>query len=252
MRGERTPSFGICFGLLLLTGGSTVAADMPDLGKVERRIAREPSYKAEQPLYGLYVFGPEARTRVWAVFDKSRPDATDYDVLYFDRHADGDLTAPEDRIAGTAAAGGVTFDIGSFTDPLTKQKHTGMSITRHGGEAPRVMLRMKWCDRVTIQGGYAPDPGPYTQFATTPAEAPVLWPGADDPLSFQFWDLKPLTVGEADDVRVFLGHQGHGRNTFCAVPDSFLPNTVPVLATLLYTDRDGKERRAQAELRERC
>jgi hypothetical protein len=252
MRGLRIPSFGLCFGLLLLTGGYAGAADMSDLGKIDRRIAREPVYKAQQPLYGLYVFGPEARTRVWAVLDKSRPDAADYDVLYFDRHADGDLTAPEDRIAGKAVADGVTFDIGSFTDPATKQKHTELSITRHGGEAARVMLQMKWCGRVMIRGGYAPAVGPYTQFARTPAKAPVLWPSADGPLGFQFWDLKPLAIGQAADVRIFLGHQGHGRNTFCAVPDTFLPMAVPVLATLVYTDRDGKERRAQAELRERC
>jgi hypothetical protein len=252
MRGEGTPSFSLCFGLLLFTAGYTGAADMPDLGNIERRIAKEPAYKAEQPLYGLYVFGPDAKTRVWAIFDKSRPDAADYDVLYVDRNADGDLTPPEDRVVGKVEADGVSFDIGSFTDPLTKQKHTDMSITRHGGESPRVMLRMNWCGKVMIRGGYAPEAGPYTQFATTPAQAPVLWPGADGPLSFQFWELKPLAIGQAADVRVFLGHQGHGRNTFCAVPDTFLPNTVPVLATLIYTDRGGKERRAQAELRERC
>jgi hypothetical protein len=252
MHGNRTLAFGIGAGLLLLIGGYTHGADLPDLSKLDRRIAKEPVYKAKQPLYGLYVFGPEAKTRVWAIFDKSKPDAPDYDVLYFDRNADGDLTSPEERIAGKVEADGVTFDIGSFTDPLTKQKHTEMSIKRHGGSEPMVMLRMKWCDKVMIRGGYAPDVGPYTQFATTPAEAPVLWPGADGPFSFQFWQLTPLTIGDAGDIRVFLGHQGHGRNTFCAVPDTFLPTKVPVLATLLYTDKDGKERRVQSELRERC
>jgi hypothetical protein len=252
MRAARIPSFSICFGLLLLTYGHISAAGLPDLGKIDRSIAKEPAYQGKQPLYGLYVFGPEAKTRVWAIFDKSGPDATDYDVLYFDRNADGDLTAPEKRVAGKVEAGRITFDIGSFTDPLTKQKHTEMSITREGGDTPMVMLRMKWCDKVMVKGGYAPEVGPYTQFATAPAKAPVLWPGADGPLSFQFWQLKPLAIGEADDVRVFLGHQGHGPNTFCAVPDTFLPKEVPVLATLIYTDKGGKERRAQAELRERC
>lgn len=252
MCGNRTLSLSICLGLLLLMGEYLNAADSPDLSKIGRRIAKEPAYKAKQPLYGLYVFGPEAKTRVWAIFDKSKPDAPDYDILYFDRNADGDLTAPEERIAGKVEANGVSFYIGSFADPLTKQKHTEMSITRQGGGAPMVMLRMKWCDKVMIRGGYAPDVGPYTQFATTPAKAPVLWPGADGPFTFQFWQLKPLNIGEAEDVRVFLGHQGHGRNTFCAVPDTFLPKEVPVRATLLYTDKGGKERRAQSELRERC
>jgi hypothetical protein len=235
-----------------VTVGSTAAAEVPDLAGIDRRIVKEPAYKAKQPLYGLYVFGPKAQTRVWAIFDKSRPDAPDYDVLYFDRNADGDLTAPEERIEGKVTAGQVTFDIGSFTDPLTKQKHTEMSITRHTGAAPMVMLRMKWCDKVMVRGGYAPNAGPYTQFATTPAKAPVLWPGADGPLSFQFWLPRPLVIGQSEDVRVFLGNQGHGPNTFCAVPDTFLPKSVPVLATLLYKDTGGKERRASLELRERC
>jgi hypothetical protein len=232
--------------------GYANAADTPDLSKIDRHIAKEPAYKAKQPLYGLYVFGPEAKTRVWAIFDKSKSDAPNYDILYFDRNTDGDLTAPEERITGKVEASGVTFDVGSFIDPVTKQKHTELSITRQEGSAPMVMLRMKWCDKVMIRGGYAAEVGPYTQFATTPAKAPVLWPSADGRFSFQFWQLQPLHIGNAEDVRVFLGHQGYGRNTFCAVPDTFLPKEVPVRATLLYTDTDGKERRAQSELRERC
>jgi hypothetical protein len=61
-----------------------------------------------------------------------------------------------------------------------------------------------------------------------------------------------LPIGGAGDVSVFLGHPGLGENTFCGVTQDFLPPQVPVLATLIYTDRDGKERRAQSELRERC
>jgi hypothetical protein len=232
--------------------GPSGAADAPELGKMERRIAKQPVYQAKQPLYGLYVFGPEAKTRAWAVLDKSRADAPRYDVLYFDRKANGDLTGPENRIAGKADGNDITFDIGSFTDPLTKQTHTELTITRSDGREGMVFLRMKWCGKVWVKGGYATVSGPYTQFGLTPAEAPVLWPAADGALGFQFWQLQPLAIGQGNDVRVFLGHPGHGRNTFCAVPDTFLPVNVPVLATLVYTDKDGKERRAQSELRERC
>ncbi len=252
MREARTASLGICFGLLLWMDGYTSAADVPDLSKIERRIVKEPSYKSKQPLYGLYVFGPEAKTRVWAILDKSKANAADYDILYFDRNADGDLTAANERIEGKVEPGHVTFTIGSFSDPLSKQKHTEMSMDRRTGSAPMIMLRMKWCGKVLIRGGYAPDVGPYTQFAKSPAKAPVLWPGADGPFRFQFWQLAPLSIGAANDVRVFLGHRGQGRNTFCAVPDTFLPKEVAVLATLVYMDKDGKERRARSELRERC
>ena len=54
--------------------------------------------------------------------------------------------------------------------------------------------------------------------------------------------IEPLDVGGSEDVRVFLGHQGLGENTFSAVPDTFLPEDVPVIATLIYRDKDGKER----------
>jgi hypothetical protein len=251
LRRDRTSFLSICLGLLLLTGGHTNAADRPDLSKIERRIAKEPIYKAKQPLYGLFVFGPEAKSRVWAILDKSKPDAPNYDILYFDRNADGDLTASEERIAGEVnKEGHTTFDIGSFTDPVTKQEHTKMSIFLQDSRTPTVQLLMKWCDKVMIWGGFPPDVGCFMQFATTPAKAPVLWPGADVPFSFQFQMLKPLNIGGGEYVHVLLGHQGHGRNTFCAVSHTFLPKEVPVRVTLLYTDKEGKERRAQSELRE--
>lgn len=228
----------------------------PDLGKIERRLVKEPSYQAKKPLYGLYVFGPQARTTVWAVLDKSRPDAAGYDVLYFDRNADGDLTAADERIEATGGEGSTSFDVGTFTDPITKHEHKKLKISNRtdagDGNPPTTFLSMEWCGKVVVRGGYAPTSGPYSQFAPTPAEAPVLWPGADGPFSFQFWLPEPLVIGGSTDVKVFLGHRGHGKNTFCAVPDTFLPKEVPVLATLIYDDKDGKERRAQSELRERC
>jgi hypothetical protein len=239
-------------GLLSFAGKTPLAPAPPDLARVERRIAREPAYRSGQPLYGLYLFGPQARTRVWAVLDRSRPRAAGYDVLYIDRDADGDLTGPGKRIEGKADGDGMTFVIGSFTDPLTGQKHTELTVTRRPGARARVMLSMKWCGRVVVRGGYAPAPGPYTQFAASPGDAPVLWPGADGPLGFQPWQLGPLPIAGTVDLRVFLGHPGCGRHTFCAVPNTFLPAKLPVLATLVYTDRDGKEWRARSELGERC
>jgi hypothetical protein len=251
---KNVPTFSLWLGIAaLMTCGTTVrAAPPPDLNKIDRRIKKEPAYTAEQPLYALYVFGPQASTRVWAVLDKSRPDASNYDVLYFDRNADGDLTAADERIEGKIKGDDTVFEIGDFTDRASEQTHTGLSIRRTEGDESDTMFRMKWCDKVAVRGGYAPKPEPYTQFAPKPAEAPILWPGADGAFGFQFWMTDTLHVGEAEDVRVFLGHQGNGKNTFCAVPDTFLPKTVPVIATLIYRDKNDKEQRARSELRERC
>jgi hypothetical protein len=251
---------GLVFLTTCLVGGSIAHASPPDLSKIDRHIAKDPKYTAEHPLYGLYVFGPQAKTRVWAVLDKSSRNATVYDVLYFDRHADGNLTAVDDRIEGRVSPGGeVTFTIGDLVDPITGDHHTEVLLRR---EAPRdslakdpdrdVRFVMKWRGQTEVQGGYPSAVGPYTRFAPAPADAPVMWPGAEGPLTFQFWELKPLAIGQPGDVRVFLGHQGNGPGTFFALPQTFLPPTVPVLATLIYTDKTGKERWAQSELRERC
>ena len=252
MHGEPRRHRLFCIPLMLLMSGLGQAAEPPDLSKVDRRIAKEPAYQSKQPLYGLYVFGREAKTRVWAVLDKSKPDATDYDVLYFDRNADGDLTGQGERVEGKKEGERVNFDIGTFTDPLSGERHTQVVLSYVPGPDGMVMLSMRWRDNVLVRGGYAPKPGPYTKFAADPAVAPVLWPGADGPLSFQFWMVEPLGIGKSEDVRVFLGRRGCGPNTFCAVPDTFLPKHVPVLAELIYRDKEGKEKRAQSELRERC
>jgi hypothetical protein len=229
------------------------AADAPDLSQIDRRIAKEPRYVCKQPLYGLYVFGPQARTRVWAVLDKSRPDAAEYDILYFDRNANGDLTESAERIVGNPGQrGGMAFDVGAFTDPATGDTHTNLQITRETGRGGMVFLTLDWRGKHRQAGGYAEQSEPYTLFAATPKEAPVLWPGADGPLSFQRWMWEKLTIGAADDLRVFLGHQGHGRNTFMGLSQDFLPKNVKVLATVIYTDRDGKERRLRSELQDRC
>jgi hypothetical protein len=242
----------ICLAALTVPAESARAAEPPDLSTIPRRVKKEPQYVANQPLYALYVFGPQAKTHVWAVLDKSMADAPHYDVLFFDRNADGDLTADEERIEGKVDGAAIIFNIGSFTDVVSEQTHTGLSIRRTEGKDSTVMFRMKWCDKVLVRGGYAPEAGPYTQFTATANEAPILWPGADGPFSFQFWQLEPLDIGESEDVRVFLGHRGLGRNTFCAVPDTFLPSEVPVIATLIYRSKDGQKRRARSDLMKRC
>jgi hypothetical protein len=60
-----------------------------DLSKIERRLVKEPAYE-NKPKYGLLVFGPDADTRVWLVFDG--------DKLYLDKNGNADLTEPGERL----------------------------------------------------------------------------------------------------------------------------------------------------------
>jgi len=241
--------------VVLWSVGVAVAGDAPDLTKIDRRIANEPKYVSKQPLYGLYVFGPERKTRVWAVLDRSTEEQEEYDVLYFDRNANGDLTDPNERITAepeNRLGSGRTFKIGPFEDRATGDVHAELSITKRTGEHGAVFFRMKWRGEHDVMGGYAEQAGPYTEFAASPKEAPILWPGGEGPLSFQRWLWTELTIGQSGDVRVFLGHQGLGPNTFCGLHQGFLPESVPVLATLIYADREGKERREPSNLTDRC
>lgn len=240
---------------LLLALATAGAAEPRELARIERSIKRQPEYTAEKPLFGLYAFGPEAKTRVWAVLDKSAADNDQYDVLYFDRDGDGDLTDENERIAGKISepGRGVTFSIGDFTDPDSKQVHTGLTLTRRPSDDGSVMLKLTWQGREVMHGGYADAAGPYTQFASSIAQAPILWFDASGKFGFQPWIMnRDLTIGSSVDVRVFLGHQGIGKNTFCAVSQEFLPRGVKVLATLVYTDSEGREQRQVNEFPERC
>src|SRR5262249_52835659 len=77
--------------LLLLTVVVTSAAQATaaDLTKIDRTIAKEPTYKGHSK-YCLLVFGPEAKTKVWIVLDG--------EVLYVDHNATGDFTEPYKRL----------------------------------------------------------------------------------------------------------------------------------------------------------
>lgn len=76
--------------LLALAGPASAV----DYAKIDRTIAKEPTYQSTAPKYCLLVFGPEADTRVWLVLDG--------EVLYVDRNGNGDLTEDGERVAGTS------------------------------------------------------------------------------------------------------------------------------------------------------
>src|SRR5438552_17526141 len=115
----------VCWLLAAAPGGS---AELPDLGKLDRHIPKQPAYTAKQPLYGLLVFGPRADKRVWIVLDSSKPGPGRYDVLYVDRNADGDLRAPEKRLLAKSLEGHPVFDLPEFKDPATGAIHTDFHV----------------------------------------------------------------------------------------------------------------------------
>jgi hypothetical protein len=225
-----------------------------DLTKIERKIAKEPKYLSAKPLYGLLVLGPKAETSAWLVLDKSEPNSAVYDVLYFDRAGHGDLTLPAHKFtAGKEDSGRLKFEVGEFTELRTGDKHTELSISVDKEPAPNVMVRLTWKgSKVKMAGGYPEDPGDYMKLAPKPVEAPVLWFYGDGNFRFQRWYGGTLTIGAENDFKVFLGQQGIGPSSFCAMMHPFLSDEIPVLATLLYTDGEGREAMAKHELKQHC
>ena len=238
----------VCWLLAAATGA---AADLPDLGKLDRTILKEPAYTSKQPRYGLLVFGARAEKRVWLVLDKTKPDAAHYDVLYLDRNADGDLTGSDERLVAKTEEGSALFTLPEFKDPATGAIHAEFRVQLRDNK-PTVMVSLKWRGQHKMGGGYPPDPGNYMQLSSKPQTAPVVWFEGDGPFRFQRWYGGQLAIGGADDFKVFLGQLGCGTSSFCAFQEHVLPAAEAVQATLIYQDKDGKERREVCALKERC
>jgi hypothetical protein len=242
----------LSLGAILVTAALSAAVEPPNLDKLDRTILKEPAYTAKEPLYGLLVFGPKADKRVWMVFDKSKADADRFDVLYVDRNADGDLTASDKRLVAKTDNRESTFRLPEFKDPATGATHSAFRVSLSGGKQPTAMVSLKWRGQRSMGGGYPADPVHYMRLSPKRQTAPVVWFQGDGPFRFQRWYSGQLTVGAADDFKVFLGQPGWGPSSFCAFQEHVLSATEAVQATLIYTDKDGKERREVCPLKERC
>lgn len=249
------PSIVLC--LLCLVSAAGVAADIVDVANVERRkLDSPPEFIAEKPLYALAVFGPEAKMQVWLILDKSKADAEQYNVLWADLSGDGRFDARTERFE--CAAGGdastLSFSLGEFTDPTTKDRHTNFHVSIDL-DRPICMIKLDWKGQEDrrMAGGYAPvgDAG-YMRFAESASDAPLVWFNGDGPFRFQRWYSETMPIGGKGDLKLFLGQEGVGTHTFCAFTGHVLPDGEPVVATLVYVDQDGKEQRELYELAERC
>lgn len=238
---------------MFIAADPTAAPDPVDLQKINRSITKEPGYSAKQPLFGLLVFGPAARTHVWMVLDKSKADGDRYDILYADLNANGDLTETAERFTGQLEDNSVTFRLPDFKDPATGAVHKDVRVSVRGGSTPTVMVSLKWKDGFKMGGGYPEESeAGYLKFADKAATAPILWVNGDGPFRFQRWYSDKLTIGASDDLKVFVGQQGVGASSFWAFQEHFLPESEGVQATLICQDAQGKELRLVSRLNDRC
>jgi hypothetical protein len=121
-------SIRLCVPLLLLIPGTMLAANDPP--RPERRLTKEPVYQGT-PRYYLLVFGEEAKSSVWLVFDGT--------TLYVDRNANGDLTEPGERFSAkeskvTTEIDGkeypqLDYEIPDVTERDGKTKHSQLRVS---------------------------------------------------------------------------------------------------------------------------
>jgi hypothetical protein len=247
--------------------------------KIDRTIAKEPAYRTRTPKYGLLVFGPEGKDRVWLVLDG--------DTLYVDRNGNGDLTEPGERVAAEKrldpAEVGYNFQIGDLTVGGRKHKALAVYVTplqqfnsTSVGERTEVKAALArdpkalvvWLTvDVEVPGmkgaglggrltyGVGPvDVTGFLQFANTPAEAPVVHIGG--PLQVTFFAQRPsLRVGRASELVLVVGTPGTGPGTFAMLryEETIPTNAWPAAdVSLPPAKRGAPPLREKWEIKDRC
>jgi hypothetical protein len=251
----------------------TSAAGAP---KIDRSISKQPTYRTA-PKYGLLLFGPEGRDRVWLVRDG--------DVLYVDRNGNGDLTDPGEKVAAENIPGSLlegerpyVFNVGDVT--VGGRTHKGLRVgfaplsslpqglhVKAGVEKdPKAMAvaievevevpGMKGGgtgDRLAFVAGPVDSSG-ILQFGDTPMQAPVVHAGG--PLQITFFLERPaLRVGRSTELTLVVGSPGVGAGTFAMLAyEGTMPDSARPTAEIHYQPaKQGNPPTSELfELKDRC
>jgi hypothetical protein len=253
--------------LLLAAGWLSAGLAGAGAPKIDRTIAKEPAYRTKAPRYGLLLFGPEGKDRVWLVRDG--------DTLYVDRNGNGDLTEPGEKVAAEQRPGrdpaeeGYTFNIGDVT--VGGRTHKGLAVyftplKVYDGAAlgkradvkaalakdPKALAATVRVDaevpglkggglggRASFSAGPIDLAGVF-QFADKPADAPAVHAGG--PLQVTFYaELPSLRVGRGSELVLVVGTHGVGPGTFAMLDyDGTVPADVkPVADVALPSAKPG-------------
>ncbi len=172
-----------------ITSAVAAEASARDLPKIDRRLVKEPKY-AHVPKYFLLLFGPEARTRVWCVFDGDK-------TLYVDRNGNGDLTEDGERF--TLHEEAAQFQVGDITESDRKTTHRYLRIR------PPSPWR-KGIDIVTIEVEIKGQYDMYTHIGVDDAVAKAMARLQDAPVRHFHGPLSVQLV-DKDEVKLVRGQE---------------------------------------------
>jgi hypothetical protein len=209
-----------------------------DLRGLERAIAKEPPYRSKSTKYGLLVFGPEAKTRVWLVLDGDR--------LYVDRNGNGDLTEDGKCIAKKPTLYDdhlpVDFAIGDIVGADHKTVYSGIAVQEiEEGGAPMVFIFAHPSGRRAYTGR---DASGRLRFGDSPLTAPVIH--IDGPLSMGLATRErsaPVQFVRAREVELCasVGTPGLGIGTFMALRHAEVPPGKHPTAMIEFPSRGSGE-----------
>ena len=274
--------FTLALAVVWLLTTMPTAAAAGDPPKPDRTLGKQPDYQTKAPRYGLLVFGPEGKDRVWLVQDG--------DALYVDRNGNGDLTDPGEKVAAekpkpgqTREEGEFSFEVGDLTVGGRTHKVFSVSVARLSryespsianrpdvkaalAKNPKATVFLVRADvevpgmkggglggRLSFTAGFL-DLNGVLQFADAPANAPVVHLGG--PLEITFYgELPSLRVGRSSEFVLVAGTPGHGPGTFAmlAYMDTIPEDAKPVAEVTYPPVKPGDPPlKEKFEIKERC
>ena len=244
-----------------------------DLSKIDRSVTKEPAYE-NKPKYCLFVFGPDAKTRVWVVRDG--------DTLYVDKNGNGDLTEKGERLKPEKPGEsflqfkGIEVAVSEFA--YTDVWVNALRVTKESAASLPALKKLldrdpqAWYYTVGAttakRGSKETRPGiagpvkqmangdglGYLVFADKPQDAPVVH--FNGPWTMGLQDtLQRLRVGEERTLQVGVGTPGVGAGSFAFV---FYKDTIPADAhpvaeiTFPANESGGEPPKLTATLNQRC
>lgn len=209
--------------------GFSFQAQATDLASIPRVILKEPAYQGK-PRYCLLVFGKDANTRIWLVRDDQS--------LYMDRHGNGDLTDPGDKITGF---------------------HVDQIVERDGTVHKNLQIMNVNNNQFRLRLGNHDVRGQYVGFGLM--EKPTWGDKAENapiihfngPLSLErYGSTHTVPRGNGSNrqysLRLLLGTPGLGKGTFASFDEICSENLGPIQADIVYP----AAKRTGASIKQRC
>ena len=210
----------------------TASAAAADLAKIQRKIAKEPSYQSKAVKYCLLAFGPKAEKRVWIVLDG--------DDLYVDRNGNGDLTEKGEKTPRPKPLFGDYYEYEVGKLPAFGNRCT-LQIDLDGDDFS-LYFRQK--------GRYQQLAAP--KLAATAADAPIVHLGG--PLTLGLNSTELDCSEEVPEFYAVVGTPGLGEGAFASITTAKIPENVHPIAEFEFPNKNarGKPLKLKLELSGRC